>query len=70
MNNDDWDEIIENATKTVLDKAKEELGEEAGNTEIIQWLLDEQAVRYMQDNRAIIKESLLSHIMAHQANRD
>ncbi len=66
MDENDWNEIIDNAEETVLCKAKEELGEEADNDTIIEWLETQQvAIKDQQGYRAQLKESLLQFISMH-----
>ena len=65
MDENDWNEIIDNAEETVLRKAKEELGEEADNDTIIEWLETQQvAMKDQQGYRARLKENLLQFISA------
>jgi len=65
MDENDWNEIINNAEETVLRKAKEELGEEADNDTIIEWLETQQvAMKDQQGYRARLKENLLQFISA------
>jgi len=65
MNENDWNEIIDNAEDTVLRKAKKELGEEKENDTIIEWLETQQvAIKDQQGYRAQLKKSLLQFISA------
>ncbi len=65
MDENDWNEIIDNAEETVLRKAKDELGEEADNDTIIEWLETQQvAMKHQQGYRARLKENLLQFISA------
>ena len=69
MDENDWNEIIDNAVETVLREAEEELGEEAEIDTITRWLQTQQmSVIDQQGHRAHLKESLLQFISADQAN--
>lgn len=65
MNENYWNEIIDNAENAVLRKAKEELGEEPDSDTIIEWLETQQvAMKGQQGYRAGLKENLLQFISA------